>query len=69
MTKKIKWKANKRLRIGNWDLSDSGDILHEIDLAWANVLGVPKLMPDLQFQYFSTVKTDIFADEVAEEEV
>ena len=69
MTKKIKWKANKRLRIGNWDLSDSGDILHEIDLAWANVLGVTELMPDLQFQYFSTVKTDIFADEVVEEEV
>jgi len=59
MTKNLKWKKNAGLRIGSWDLSNCGKLMHEIDEIWASELGVPNLVPDINAAYFNTVKTAI----------
>ena len=65
MTKNLKWKKNAGLNIGNWDLTSSREILHEIDETWASILKVSKLLPKLNYQYFSTVKTAVGTDDIA----
>ncbi len=57
MTASVKWKRNAGLKVGSWDVSNSKDILTELDLIWAKILGFNSDLSDLNFQYFSTVKT------------
>jgi hypothetical protein len=68
MTLNVNWKKNAGLKIGSWDMSSSKELLGEIDKAWAEILKLSSHLEELQYQFFSTVKTDIFADEIVEEE-
>ena len=68
MTLNVNWKKNAGLKIGSWDMSSSKELLGEIDKAWAEILKLSSHLEELQYQFFSTVKTDIFADEIIEEE-
>jgi hypothetical protein len=68
MTLNVNWKKNAGLKIGSWDLSSSKDLLGDIDKAWAEILKLSSHLEELQYQFFSTVKTDIFADEIVDEE-
>jgi hypothetical protein len=62
MLEKIKWQKvtfpDKRvIKVGNYDLSNCQTILSEIDDEWSLILGAEKLKEQLQYQYYSTVKT------------
>ena len=57
MTSNVKWKRNAGLKVGSWDVSDCKDTLNELDLAWAEILDFDSDLSELNFQYFSTVKT------------
>jgi hypothetical protein len=62
MVKRVKWQKvtfpDKRvIKVGNWDLGACKAILKDIDAVWTEILGASKSQPELQFQYFSTVKT------------
>jgi hypothetical protein len=68
MSMNVNWKKNAGLKIGSWDMSSSKDLLREIDLTWGEILKLSSHLEELQFQFFSTVKTDIFAEEIVEEQ-
>ena len=57
MTSSVKWKRNAGLKVGSWDVSNCKETLNELDLAWAEILGFDSDLSELNFQYFSTVKT------------
>jgi len=57
MTENVKWKRNAGLKVGSWDVSNAKNILNELDFVWARVLGFNSDLSELNFQYFSTVKT------------
>lgn len=57
MTSSVKWKKNAGLKVGSWDVTNAKDILTELDLNWSRILGFGTDLSDLNFQYFSTVKT------------
>lgn len=64
MTKKVNWKKNAGLKVGSWNMTSSKPILDEIDEVWAKVLGMDSLLAELQYQFYSTVKT---ASDIEEE--
>ena len=73
MSKKIKWQKvtfpDKRvIRVGNYDLSECQKILTEIDGVWSRILGAKELGKELEFQYFSTVKTTTDSLSITDEE-
>ena len=73
MSKKIKWQKvtfpDKRvIRVGNYDLSECQEILTEIDGVWSRILGAKELGKELEFQYFSTVKTTTDSSSITDEE-
>ena len=57
MTENIKWKKNAGLKVGSWDFSNCKEILMDLDSVWGKILGFTPDLSDLNFQYFSTVKT------------
>lgn len=63
MTSSVKWKKNAGLKVGSWDVSKSRDILNELDLVWARIMGFTADLSELNFQYFSTVKTATIDEE------
>jgi hypothetical protein len=66
MTETINWKKNAGLRVGSWNMTSSTKVLENIDLIWAEILGGKDILSDLQFQYYSTVKTSLESEEQAE---
>jgi hypothetical protein len=57
MIKKVKWKKNAGLQVGSWDISECREELEKIDFIWAKILSLDSILPELYYQYFSTVKT------------
>jgi hypothetical protein len=62
LSKKIIWQKrtfpDKRvIKVGNWDLSGSKDVLAAIDSVWTAVLGGSNLESELLFQYYASVKS------------
>lgn len=57
MTETVNWKKNAGLRVGSWNMTSSAKVLSKIDTLWAEILGTTDLLPELQYQFYSTVKT------------
>lgn len=57
MTETVNWKKNAGLRVGSWNMSSSTKVLEQIDSIWAEILGATDLLGELQYQFYSTVKT------------
>jgi hypothetical protein len=57
MTENLKWKKNAGLKVGSWDFSNCREILMDLDSVWGKILGFTSDLSELNFQYFSTVKT------------
>ena len=55
---KVTVSGGRLLQVGNWDLTSCRRELEELDLLWARALNAESKYEDLQFQYYSTVKTD-----------
>jgi hypothetical protein len=66
MTETVNWKKNAGLRVGSWNMTSSTKVLEKIDGIWAEILGTTDLMAELQYQFYSTVKTSPEADDSAE---
>jgi hypothetical protein len=69
MTASVKWKKNAGLKVGSWDVSKSKDLLTELDSVWAKVLGFTSDLSELNFQYFSTVKTATLDEEEPDSDI
>jgi hypothetical protein len=57
MTETVNWKKNAGLKVGSWNMTSSTKVLETIDAIWAEILGTTDLLPELQYQFYSTVKT------------
>lgn len=58
-------KKNKGM-IYNWHIPSCRDVTDKCDLVWARVFGAEKLMPELQTEYFKTMRTSQGDDEIEE---
>jgi hypothetical protein len=66
MTESVNWKKNAGLRIGSWNMTSSAEVLKIIDSIWSEILGTSDLMSELQYQFYSTVKTSPDSDDSGE---
>jgi hypothetical protein len=66
MTEVINWKKNAGINVGSWNMSSSTKVLEKIDVIWSEILGTSDLLPELQYQFYSTVKTNTDADNLGE---
>lgn len=62
MMRKVRWQRvtfpDKRvIKVGNWDLGACKQTLEKIDEIWTDVMRGGSLKEELEFQYFSSVKT------------
>jgi hypothetical protein len=65
MTKDVKWKKNAGLKVGNWNLSSSSDLLKEVDLLWSQILENEAMLSQVNSSFYSTVKTSVNSEDLS----
>lgn len=68
MTQDVKWKKNAGLKVGNWNLSSSSDLLKEVDLLWSKILGSENMLTQVNSSFYSTVKTSVNLDDSSDDD-
>jgi len=68
MTQDVKWKKNAGLKVGNWNLSSSSDLLKEVDILWGQILGSEEMLAQVNSSFYSTVKTSVNLDDSTDDE-